>query len=170
LFGECTKDTDCKGDRICEKGKCIYPVGGNQKNESPSWKEPKKNDAQNRKMMELYQELVKAKKARKGNIVGMSLGFGLGVNFVVGGGILLRVEPITASILMAGGGIEIILGFVSAGLYVRNNRRVHKYSKEYEAISGVIFENKKISINIPKPIVFKNHNGEYYGLSMGFSL
>jgi hypothetical protein len=23
--GGCTKDTDCKGDRICEKGKCVNP-------------------------------------------------------------------------------------------------------------------------------------------------
>lgn len=24
--GGCQKDTDCKGDRICEKGKCVAPA------------------------------------------------------------------------------------------------------------------------------------------------
>jgi hypothetical protein len=26
--GPCQKDTDCKGDRVCEKGKCVSPSGG----------------------------------------------------------------------------------------------------------------------------------------------
>ncbi len=27
-FGQCTKDTDCKGDRICSEGSCVAPAPG----------------------------------------------------------------------------------------------------------------------------------------------
>ncbi len=27
-FGQCTKDTDCKGDRICQEGSCVAPPPG----------------------------------------------------------------------------------------------------------------------------------------------
>lgn len=167
LFADCTKDTDCKGDRICVKGECVFT-----KNDQPEWEsEPDKQTKWD--IEQLEEKVAHHKKGMNGAKLGMAIAFPVGAIFLAGGGVILGIigEPITGSILLAGGGLEIILGFVSIGLYSHHKSKYEQYTDELKLKKGVtLFENKTLAIDLPQPVLSHSKNGTYYGVSFGFSL
>ncbi|MDX9805442.1 MAG: hypothetical protein RBT87_06380 [bacterium] len=165
IFADCTKDTDCKGKRICVKGECVF--------DDEHQNELAPDEQTNWDIEELKEKRAEHKKKMKGAQVGMAIAFPIGAIFLVGGGVILGVigEPITGSILLVGGGLEIILGFVSIGLYSHHKSKYEEYTDRLKFKKGVtLFENKTLAIDLPQPILSHSKNGTYYGVSFGFSL
>ena len=165
LFADCTKDTDCKGDRICVKGECVFD--DEHQNELVPDKQTKWDIEELREKVADYKKKVFFAK------LGMAIAFPVGAIFLVGGGVILGVigDPITGSIFLAGGGLEIILGFVSIGLYSHHKSKYEQYRDELKLKKGVtLFENKTLAIDLPQPVLSHSKNGTYYGVSFGFSL
>lgn len=129
----CTKDTDCRGDLICEDGQCGKPttkVGSTGSNSSS-------NHEVERSLLLI--KLGDTKRKRTNSAVTMGLGFGLGVVFLIGGGIWFAAAPsdgkVLPAIFLGTGGIEILLGIVGTALYVTYNSQVTSMEHSLE-ISG----------------------------------
>ena len=61
LYAQCTKDIECKGDRICENGACIYPnpVSANKAQNQPDKKEKKVLSEKENKTIKEKEALVR---------------------------------------------------------------------------------------------------------------
>jgi hypothetical protein len=110
-WGQCTKDSDCKGTRICEGGACV---------EAPP------DAAHGQGSAALQYELAEAKKKYDGTVMGLALGFSLGVVFLVPGAVLTAIldNKVIGAILLAGGAAELVIGIVCAAILPARKKRL----------------------------------------------
>ena len=168
LFGECTKDTDCKGDRICEKGECVFSESKDKIGENSSEKQTKKEF----NIWELKNKSLDYEKAARGlkNSAIILLIFG-GAMGIAGGIVAGVYDPLIAAGFLVAGPLLIIGGIVCVALYPSYKRKSDKYKNQLEEMmkKSALFKNEKIIVQIPQPVIVHSKIGNYYGLSLSVS-
>jgi hypothetical protein len=126
---QCTKDADCKGDRICVQGECRQPVGAPAPGKSSRW-------GTDRDLLLI--ELADAKTARTRGLVTLGIGYGVGAASMIAGGIVFaKVESKTAStVLLVQGAIDLLMGIVGTICYAVYDGDVAELEKRLGLLPG----------------------------------
>ena len=173
LYAQCIKDVECKGERICESGMCVYPNAENMDKVQNQSDKTKKKELKIINETELLrdQHLLSAKQALIGTIL-----VGILSDIVAGAGLGLYYnadDPKSgkrmASYIMFGvSGALFLISMSTLGSCTSNYRKAGKYEDKIKEMKRIAFENKFITAFIPNPIIYKNGKQELYGVSFKF--
>jgi hypothetical protein len=109
-----------------------------EKEAAPSTKEQAHSSLHHAKLL---LDLTEAKRKRSGAAVGMGVGFGMGAAFLIGGGawyaVADRDQRVVPIIFLVGGGVEILIGIISAAIYSSYDSTVDKLESSLDARSAL---------------------------------
>jgi len=162
----CSKDTDCKGDRICEKGICVFPAEVPSGNNKAVFNQ-EDIELISAKKVERGFHLLRARKALHATIgshifSGILVGVGLAVYFYTD-------EKILSYIFFGiGGGMTLVTigAFVGCLSHYGKAKRLRL---EIESMGAVAFKNKYLTAYVPVPVIYKSGRNDLYGLSFNIS-
>lgn len=121
----CSKDTECKGDRICVDGECVSPPDGSSTSTKSS---PQPDRGRELKML----KLAEAKEKLRGNTAGMVAGYSLAGVFLIGG-VALQSSiggNVYSTIFYVAGVAELIVGIVATANRGNRKSEVQKLENE----------------------------------------
>ncbi len=149
----CTKDTDCKGNRICENGRCIQSSDSKIKYLT-------KNQMDREK---LIIDLAELKRKKGLTAAGMGVGYGLGAVFLITGASIGS----GAELYYIFGGIEMLIGVIATGVYVHYDQKITEIEGKLYSFHWKLGQNNTlISMNICPAQFTMEKNTSAYGMCL----
>jgi|GEM_PF-3841556 len=166
----CEKDTDCKGDRICVKGECIFP--SEYRNEAVKDSESFEDQYAQIDVLELEEFIKVHRTGRILGIVGVLICFPIAVGGFLAGGMFYKMGTDWKNYYISSfaiGGATLIIGVIAA---IRLSYHIGKID-EYEFQLNIkknpsMIKTKAFSMDYPVPIVQRIGEHNVYGAELIF--
>lgn len=168
LYADCSKDTDCKGERICEKGVCINPTSSTPPvNSSPVNLSPEETQTLLKMKREREIYLAKGRDALTATIVTHIL---TGVASGTGASVYLYTDQKVLSYIVFGfGGLMLLSSLATLGACLDNYGKARKLKRVIDTQEDPLYRSRRLSLNLPVPVIYKNGKHNFYGLSLSMN-
>ncbi len=159
----CSKDTDCKGDRICEKGVCVNSAS----NLSPVDLSPEEMQTLLKLKREREIYLGKGRDALTATIITHVLtGVASGTGSIV---YLYTDQKIMSYVIFGFGGLMFLSSLATLGACLDNYRKAKKLKIFIDTQEDPLYRSRRLSFNFPVPVIYKNGKKDFYGLSLSMN-
>jgi len=175
----CKKDSDCRFDRICVKGECVFhPIDEKAKQQQTPKEEP------DWELLKMKSDIQSYKTSRAWSIVGVAVCFPLSLGSFISGGVFYREHKDEENktekeiktfknlsiMFFTVGGIQALLGIISVVRLGHYNGLIGVLENEVMLReAGALVKGDRFSLYMPEPVFSKSDKGDFYGISLGGS-